>query len=270
MSDLSPTSFDFRASLPDDEAPSPVALGAAALACANWLPATTGRILLVEPSPLWHRELALFLGQVGYTVFGVTDALTGLNRFFQAAPIDLVLVAAEMPDLNGLHFCALLRQSSYVPIILLNDCSNADLVLRSIALGADDCVNRSGPWILLHARMRAIIQRICAFQQSTCRCVSATAEIVVHEAGGVTVRDQPVDLTPLEVQLLHYLMERAGYPVSIRELMQKVWGYDENAKDVVRVAICRLRQKIESDPNHPQYIMTVPGIGYGFGLSAAQ
>jgi DNA-binding response OmpR family regulator len=270
MCDLSPSAFDFTVPGPSDPLPAPADLSEAALANANLLSTANGRILLVEPIPIWRRELALFLEHMGCTVISAADGLTGLNCFGQAAPIDLVLVAAEMPRLNGLGFCALLRQSSYVPIIVLNDCTSVELLVRSIASGADDCIDRSSPWILLYARIRALIQRICAFQQSTCGCLCATGGITLHESGAVTVRNHTIGLTPLETQLLHYLMDHQGHPVSSCELLHKVWGYNENTTDLVRVAIRRLRQKIENDPNHPDYIITVPGFGYCFSRSAAQ
>lgn len=175
-----------------------------------------------------------------------------------------LLVVHEQVALRDLpQVCAHLRRQTRRPMVVALDQGDEAASIAVLEAGADDCVPEplsAGEWV---ARLRAHLRRDQEY---------AAAALAPYEAGDlqvdparheVWVRQQPVSLTPREFELLECLCESAGRAIPRDELLQRVWGYNSGMSTrTLDVHVGRLRQKIEQDPPHPQFVITVPGVGY--------
>jgi two-component system KDP operon response regulator KdpE len=172
-----------------------------------------------------------------------------------------------MPHLDGLETTRRIRQTSIVPIVILTALGEEADKVRAFDYGADDYLTKPFGVGELLGRVKAVLRRSQWSEPSTLDERIVRGEICVDMARhAVTVRDEVIDLTPTEFNLLVYLMKNTGKVLSHRAILQRVWGpeYGEEA-EYLRVYIGRLRQKIEVDPAHPQYLFTERGVGYRFG-----
>jgi two-component system KDP operon response regulator KdpE len=185
---------------------------------------------------------------------------------FNTERIDLVILDIMMPHLDGLETTRRIRQSSIVPILVLTALGEEADKIRAFDYGADDYLTKPFGVGELLGRIKAVLRRARWSEPSTLdeRIVrrEICADLARHE---VTVRNQILELTPTEFNLLVYLMRNTGKVLPHRAILQHVWGpeYGEEA-EYLRVYIGRLRQKIEVDPLHPVYLFTERGVGYRF------
>jgi two-component system KDP operon response regulator KdpE len=202
-----------------------------------------------------------------YHVHTASNGLEAL-ALFEKVTVDLIVLDLMMPHLDGLETICRIRQVSQIPIIVLSALGEQDDKIKALKLGADDYLTKPFGVGELLARIQAVLRRT----QWTPHTVS-TIKRLVHDELTVDLErhvalrgTQPLDLTPIEFQLLVYLMENAGKVLPHRTILQHVWGeeYGQEA-EYLRVYIGRLRQKLELDPSHPVYIHTERGIGYVFG-----
>ncbi|MER3406572.1 MAG: DNA-binding response regulator [Chloroflexota bacterium] len=223
-------------------------------------------ILLVDDDELLCESLALLLRQQGYRVLTAPTGAAALEQLRLHRP-DLLVLDVGLPDLNGIELCRRLRQRSGVPVIFLTAYRHETEKVLGLEVGGDDYITKPFSSAELIARTRAILRRSAGSSPlpPTERLQAGDIELdtATHT---VTVRGQPVELTAREFALLHVLMQHAGRVLHRRFLFDQVWGADfvgdEKALDVY---IHQLRRKLERDPQHPQYIHTVRGVGYRFG-----
>lgn len=231
------------------------------------------RILVVEDEELIREMLVLGLEGEGYTIATATDgrsALTvlqgveyGLNEF----PFDLVILDLMLPQVNGMDICRLLRhQGNPVPILMLSaKGSETDRVL-GLEVGADDYITKPFSMRELIARCRALLrrQRLGGLPQIP---VLQFKDIVLYpQECRVMVRQAEVSLSPKEFRLLELFMNYPRRVWSREQLLDQIWGADfVGDSKTVDVHIRWLREKLELDPSHPEYIITVRGFGYRFG-----
>jgi two-component system KDP operon response regulator KdpE len=200
--------------------------------------------------------------------FNVLTASNGLEALaiFNAQTVDLVILDIMMPHLDGLETTRRIRQTSVVPIIILTALGQEADKVHAFDLGADDYLTKPFGIGELLGRIKAVLRRARWSESKTSEERLVRGEIVAdlgrHQ---VTVRNQIVELTPTEFNLLAYLMRNAGKALPHRAILQNVWGpeYGEEA-EYLRVYIGRLRQKIENNPLNPSYLLTERGIGYRF------
>ena len=203
----------------------------------------------------------------------------------EGAP-DLVVLDVNIGGDDGFEVLRQIRQSSGVPVIMLTARASEDDKVRGLELGADDYVTKPFSYRELIARVRTHIERRRDALGATKPAATQPARSSAVAAGGAPTvatsptsfevgplrlvpasheafKDgQPVQLTATEFRVLHVLMERAGTVVTTRELLKRVWGYDDaSSADLVRVMLFRLRRKIEDDPGEPALLHTVPGVG---------
>ena len=199
----------------------------------------------------------------GYEVDDAKTAEEGLLKVRAFRP-DLVLLDINMPGMGGLAACRELRADPNVAIIMLTVHNTEGAKVEALDAGADDFVTKPFSTPELLARIRAALRRIPVAQSAPTRL--RIGELTIDFAARTVARGtSSAHLTPKELDLLRHLTQHANEAVPHRELLQAVWGPDYGDQvDYLRAFIKSLRKKLEPDPEHPQYIMTEPWIGYRF------
>jgi two-component system KDP operon response regulator KdpE len=221
------------------------------------------RILVVDDEPQIRRIMRTTLIGEGYAV---DDAKTGeesLDKLRVFRP-DLVLLDMNMPGMGGLAACRDIRRDSNAAIIVLTVRSSEADKIQALDAGADDFVAKPFSTPELLARIRAALRRLPVAPSSPAILHVGNLDID-FSARTVTNAGKTARLTPKELDLLRYLTQHADKAISHRELLQAVWGPDYGDQvDYLRVFIKNLRKKVETDPEHPQFITTEPWVGYRF------
>lgn len=227
---------------------------------------SAGRILIVDDEPQIRRIMRTTLIGEGYEV---DDAKTGeeaLEKVRGFRP-DLVLLDMNMPGMGGLAACRVIRSETTIGVIMLTVRNSEEDKVAALDAGADDYITKPFGTPELLARIRAALRRVPASQTSPAKINVGRLEI---DFGARLVRNgsTTVHLTPKELDLLRYLAEHQNEVVKHRELLQAVWGPDYGDQvEYLRVFIKKLRNKIEVDPEHPEYITTEPWVGYRFNAT---
>lgn len=209
--------------------------------------------------------LALFLEQSGYRVEICSDGASAPERFAEVKP-DLVLLDIMLPGLNGIEVCREIRRTSGTPIVMLTAISGDEQVVVGLEAGADDYLQKPyNPDVLL-ARIRARLRPIVGIDNAGAehlRIGDLTVDVVAHEVRRGTTA---INLTPLEFNLLATLAAKPAQVFTRDMLLEEVWGYQYKADTrLVNVHVQRLRSKVEHDPDDPQIVATVRGVGYRAG-----
>lgn len=228
------------------------------------------RILVVDDDPKFVDLIRVALERNDYTVVTAPNGLQG-EKVFRAHPVDLVLLDVMMPQRDGFDMLQDLRTISPVPVILLTALSDTENVVKGLELGADDYITKPFELKEVMARVNAALVRVERMKGTDKGTrIQTFGDVSLDlDRGTAKVRDTEVPLTPIELELLHYMMMHAGRLLERETLLRDVWGYDYFGKtNLVDVAIRRLREKIEADPSTPVYLLTVRGQGYRFAPSA--
>ncbi len=221
------------------------------------------KILVVDDELTLLNTVRTYLEQEGYTVKTATDGRTALHLFRDFQP-DLIVLDIMLPEIDGLELLRQLRQSSDVYVIMLTAKADETDKIIGLGLGADDYVTKPFSPRELVARVKAALRRLGSNSSRKTEVISRCVRLDV-DARLAWKDNQPLDLTPIEFDLLYALMRYHGRALSREQLIEHVWGYDYYGDDrVVDVHIGRLRKKIEDDPVHPTLIATVWGAGYRF------
>lgn len=218
-------------------------------------------ILIVDDDRRFRSVLAAEIQAAGFSALTASNGAEALDLANRNGP-DLVLTDLAMPEMDGFDLIEALRASSDVPILVLSvRGADADKI-RALDLGADDFVTKPFSLPELLARVRAQLRRAPERAPRTLRFDGLTIDL---EARRVTQGNRPVRLTPTELELLEMLATRAGKPVTLDQIVTRVWKSAPGTTfDTVRVHIRSLRRKIEPDPGEPRYIVTEPWVGYRF------
>ncbi len=200
--------------------------------------------------------------------FQVHTAANGMEAVavFKANNIDLVIMDLMMPRMDGIEAIGHIRRLSMVPIIVLSALEEEHHKVEALNQGADDYLTKPFGVDELLARVNAVVRRSKWNKTSPPPVFLAHANIVVdRERHQVTVRGEPLELTPTEYNLLVYFMENPGKVLPHEIILRTIWGpeYGQEA-EYLRVYIRRLRQKIEVNPAEPHHLLTERGIGYSF------
>ncbi|RME47015.1 MAG: DNA-binding response regulator [Chloroflexi bacterium] len=231
----------------------------------NTSPELLPHILVAEDEEFLRNLLIVSLERAGYRVTAVPSGSWALSAF-QEGQYDLVLLDIMMPELDGFSVCIELRKRSDVPIIMLTALNSVEDMVQGFELGADDFITKPFTFKELYARIQAILRRVRWSKQQFAGQILDYGEILLNdEEHLVTVRGQSVHLTPIEYQLLYYLMRHPNQPIPKDVLFREVWGYEFiGGTNLVEVAMRRLREKIEEKPSAPRFLVTVRGVGYKF------
>lgn len=201
----------------------------------------------------------------GYKVLTAGNGLEGL-ALFNTDYVDLVIMDVMMPRMDGLEAIRRIREDSTVPVIVLSALGEEPDKVKALNIGADDYLAKPFGVTELLARVQAVMRR--AHWQPTPKAEDRLirGELIADLQGHhVTVRGEPVDMTPTEFNLLVLFMQNAGKVLTHQAILQQVWGPEYGQEtEYLRVYAGRLRQKIERDPANPQYLRTEHGVGYCF------
>ncbi len=224
------------------------------------------RILIVDDDPKFVELLRVALERADYAIVTAANGLQG-EKAFRSNPVDLIMLDVMMPQRDGFEMLRDVRAISSVPIIMLTALSDTDNVVKGLELGADDYITKPFELKEVLARVSAALSRVERIKTTdkATRVIALGDVSLDLDRGVARMRDTEVPLTPIELELLHYMMMHAGRLLERETLLRDVWGYDYFGKtNLVDVAIRRLREKIEADPSNPVYLLTVRGQGYRF------
>jgi two-component system KDP operon response regulator KdpE len=225
----------------------------------------SARILIVDDDPQIRRVLQTTLVAQDYEVVATPHAEEALERL-RGERFDLIVLDMNMPGMNGLEACRVIRSRSDVAIVMLTVRDAESDKVDALDAGADDYVIKPFSSPELFARIRAALRRLP--QTSTdLQTVKFENVEVNFTTRRVVAANKEIRLTPKEFDLLQYMAARPNVPISHTKLLQSVWGPDYGDEvEYLRVFINQLRKKIEKSPSSPKYLITEPWVGYRLQL----
>ena len=223
-----------------------------------------GSVLVVDDDASLAEMLSIVLRQEGFDSRIVGRGDVALDAFRDYKP-DLVLLDLMLPGKDGIDVCKEIRAESGVPIVMLTAKGDTVDVVVGLESGADDYIVKPFKPKELVARVRARMRRNYVTPDEGLTIGDVTIDVAGHS---VTRGEEPINLTPLEFDLL-VCLARKPWQVFTREvLLEQVWGYRHSADTrLVNVHVQRLRSKVEHDPENPEVVVTVRGVGYKAGKS---
>jgi two-component system alkaline phosphatase synthesis response regulator PhoP len=222
------------------------------------------KILVVEDEPNMVVGLRDNFEFEGYEVLTARDGVEGLELALQESP-DLVVLDVMMPRMSGLEVCKQLRaQRASIPIIMLTARGQEVDKVVGLELGADDYVTKPFSIRELLARVKAVLRRTSVVPKDQDQHSFGDVEVDLRRCREVR-SGQALDVSSKEFELLKYFICHAGETLSRHQLLEDVWGYEHYPTTrTVDTHLVRLRQKLEPNPEQPQYFLTVHGTGYRF------
>jgi two-component system alkaline phosphatase synthesis response regulator PhoP len=222
------------------------------------------RILVIEDDPSILLGLERNLKFEGYEVMSAEDGERGLQMAVDKSP-DLIVLDIMLPKLNGYELCRHLRKIKIsVPIIMLTARGQEIDKVMGLELGADDYVTKPFSIVELLARIKAVLRRAKRSEEEMASFTFNNVEIDFERH--IVMKDgELLNLSAREFDLLKFLISNNGKALSRSAILNEVWGYDYyGTQRTVDNLISNLRQKLETDPDNPEYILTVWGVGYRF------
>ncbi|MCA1823051.1 MAG: MtrAB system response regulator MtrA [Mycobacteriales bacterium] len=221
-----------------------------------------GRVLVVDDDPALAEMLGIVLRNEGFDPSFVADGDRAVPAFREHKP-DVVLLDLMLPGRDGLEVCRAIRAESGVPIVMLTAKTDTVDVVLGLECGADDYIVKPFKPKELIARVRARLRRNDEPSSEPVQVGDIEIDVAGHR---VTREGQQLPLTPLEFDLLLTLARKPRQVFTREALLEQVWGYRHSADTrLVNVHVQRLRAKVERDPEHPEVVLTVRGVGYKAG-----
>ncbi|WP_250506970.1 MtrAB system response regulator MtrA [Bowdeniella massiliensis] len=225
----------------------------------------TWRILVVDDDTALAEMIGIVLSAEGFEPVFCADGAKAVEMFRSSEP-DLVLLDLMLPGMGGIEICRIIREESGVPIVMLTAKSDTTDVVAGLEAGADDYIPKPFKPKELVARVRARLRRKDDDASERLMIGDLAIDVSAHE---VRRNGELISLTPLEFDLLVALARKPWQVFSREVLLQDVWGYRHQADTrLVNVHVQRLRAKVERDPENPEIIITVRGVGYRAGNPA--
>src|SRR6188472_2155386 len=217
------------------------------------------KVLVVDDEPPIRKLLRMGLGTQGYQTIDAPNARTALD--LMSSTPDLVILDLGLPDMQGHELLSMIRsRNPSIPIIVLSSRGDEAGKVQALDFGADDYVTKPFGMDELLARMRAALRH--QLQAHGERPIFRTGDLSVDLVRRIVrVGDKEVKLSPKEYELLRVLVQHAGKVLTHKFLLGELWD-DLTDAQYLRVYVRQLRQKIETDPERPQYVLTETGIGY--------
>ncbi|MGC2657843.1 MAG: response regulator transcription factor [Bryobacteraceae bacterium] len=242
------------------------------------------RVLVVEDEQHLADGLRFNLEAEGYSVEIAETGEDAMERLHKATDFDVVVLDVMLPGKDGFAVMEEMRQASYfIPTLMLTARAHPDDVLRGFAAGADDYLSKPFELSILIARIKGLLRRRewLRFgsggkkEANNSGAVPGSSDAFVFgklldksvdfDRLELIVRNEAIPLTVMEANVLRYLIQHKGKPVSRKKMLEEVWGLQENTDTrPIDNFIVRLRRYIEDDPTRPQHLLTVRGVGYQF------
>lgn len=223
---------------------------------------TRGRVLVVDDDLALAEMLGIVLRGEGFEPIFCADGSEAIGVFRNSRP-DIVLLDLMLPGRDGIEVCRAIRAESGTPIVMLTAKSDTIDIVVGLESGADDYIVKPFKPKELVARIRARMRRNETVNHKDLAIGDLTIDVTGHS---VRRGDQLLSLTPLEFDLLVCLARKPGQVFTREALLEEVWGYRHSADTrLVNVHVQRLRSKIEHDPERPEVVLTVRGVGYKAG-----
>ncbi len=225
-----------------------------------------GRVLVVDDDPALAEMIGIVVKSEGLEAVFCFRGDQALTAFREARP-DIVLLDLMLPGLDGIQICRLIRAESGVPIVMLTARTDTIDVVAGLEAGADDYITKPFKPKELIARVQARLRR----SEEPVPEVLRIGPVEIDVAGHTVHREGSLlSLTPLEFELLVALARKPWQVFSREVLLEQVWGYRHVADTrLVNVHVQRLRAKVERDPENPEIVLTVRGVGYKAGTTAS-
>jgi two-component system KDP operon response regulator KdpE len=222
-------------------------------------------VLVVDDEPRMINFIRMNLELEHFRVTSAENGFEAVRKVREMLP-DCVLLDVMMPDMDGFETLKMIRDESTVPVILLTARAEEEDKVKGLNLGADDYVTKPFSPRELVTRVKAVVRRAELPSQVEKTPIRVDDRLQVDfNRREVIIDGNAVKLRPTEWRLLYHLMQNAGWVVPHETLLSKVWGWEyRDETQYLRLYITYLRQKIEKDLNHPQYIFTERGTGYRF------
>ena len=225
------------------------------------------RILLLEDDLSLSDGLSFALQKQGWE----TDTARTLREAwekFSSRDHDLLILDVSLPDGSGFDLCRRVRAESRVPILFLTASDEETSVVMGLDIGGDDYVTKPFKLGILMSRVNALLRRGGSTAERPALCSNGVR--VVPEQGRAFKNDEPVDLTAAELRLLCLFMENPNVVLTRERVYERLWDCGGSFADenTLSVYVRRLRVKIEDDPEHPEKIVTVRGLGYKWSVTA--
>ncbi|RFA34925.1 DNA-binding response regulator [Virgibacillus dokdonensis] len=226
------------------------------------------RILIVDDEEMIREVLQAYFEKEGWNILFAANGLEALKQIKEGNP-DIVLLDLMLPDISGEEVCRLTRKDSDIPIIMLTAKSAEDDIINGIVIGADDYVTKPFSPREVVVRAKALLRRISKTEKNDQLRFNNGQLIIDHLKKEVKFNNEVVALTPNEYKLLITMSSYPGRVYSRGDLLVKIQEEDdlffEGYERSIDTHIKNLRKKIEQDSRHPDYILTVFGMGYKFG-----
>ena len=228
------------------------------------------KVIIIEDEVDIAELIELHLEDLHFTTSMYHNGREGYEAVLQSAP-DLLILDVNLPEMNGLDICRKLRAEKVnIPILMLTARSEEIDKILGLETGADDYLTKPFGVRELIARVKALFRRVEIDTQTPEEnpLISYKGIAIDRNKRKVTVNGERVELTPKEFDLLYLLASNPGVTYDRKDLLNLVWSYDfEGYEHTVNSHINRLRSKIETDPNKPEYVLTTWGVGYRFNES---
>jgi two-component system KDP operon response regulator KdpE len=223
---------------------------------------TTPLLLLIEDDPQFQMLLSTTLESQDYRVLAAATGQEGLIAARNRQP-SLLILDLGLPDIDGQEVIRRLRKWSEVPIIVLSARNQENEITQALDNGADDYLTKPFSTAVLMSRIKALLRRVAKLPGGAQKVFQVGELKIELTRRRVFVSEQEVSLTPIEFNLLCVLVRHAGFVVTHRQLLEKVWGpsYIEHSH-YLRTYMGQLRHKLEADPARPRYLLTEAGVGY--------
>jgi two-component system, OmpR family, phosphate regulon response regulator PhoB len=226
-----------------------------------------GRVLIVEDEQTIRETISLALREEGFEILSAEDGYTGLGMANKSEQLDLIVLDLMLPFINGLDLCRMIRmEGNGVPVLMLSAKGSESDRIAGLDVGADDYLPKPFGMMELVARCRALIRRR-RYNYQEQGSVLRFGEILMYpQECRVMVRGDEISLSPKEFRILELFMSHPRRVWSREQLLEKIWGTDfVGDSKTVDVHIRWLREKLETDPGDPKYLVTVRGFGYRLG-----
>ncbi len=229
------------------------------------MPSTT-TILIIEDDMSLLETIKLYIEREGMRCLTANKGTDGIAIVQRCCP-DLVVLDIMLPDINGFELCQQVRSAQcFIPILMLTARAQESDRLQGLTVGADDYLTKPFSAKELIARIKSLLRR--AYQNGYCDVKRARGVVIDRESRQAYLNGEMLELRGKEFDLLAQLAQHPGRAYTREELLERVWGYDfEGDVRIVDVYIRKLRERIELNSSHPEYIQTVWGVGYRFKVS---